>query len=256
MYAIEASCGCVIDAKTVTGSHTFEQICGAWEPLETVDLRNLLDGEPVLDQGSTESCVRHALARAIQLSARARGLKKFELPSPRHITSLTAALLNRALPLGGVTLGAAIEAVQLGGFCRESQCPWDAARDGETYLEDLQDGLDQREIRAHRIYSEYSDRGYQVNQAIDQGCGVIIGTSVDQPFMDYCGDSVWYQGTRILGYHAMPLVAYTPDYYVALNSYGAHWGDNGYVKISRSQVVDPIRTGSVWCVDFAPEYGL
>jgi len=35
--------------------------------------------------------------------------------------------------------------------------------------------------------------------------------------------------------HAMLVVGYTPEYWILKNSYGAHWGENGYVRIVRGQ---------------------
>ena len=35
--------------------------------------------------------------------------------------------------------------------------------------------------------------------------------------------------------HAMLVVGYTPDYWILKNSYGPHWGENGYMRLERNK---------------------
>lgn len=256
--------GHIPDLLGTTGSNALEDLCSAaFPPPESLDLRPLLVNEPILDQARTESCVRMAVARAIQVCARARGLKTFELPSPRHLTAITAALLRKPLPLGAITISACLEAIQGyaadansgSGFCRISACPWQPQNDGVVYLEELQDGLDQREIRSHRVEEEWRDRIEVIHRLVDQGCGVIIGTLVDATFDDLGpGHQPWKQSQPILGGHAMAVVGYEPDAVLVCNSYSASWGDAGYGWLANSQVQNPVLTPSLWAVDFSPDY--
>lgn len=82
--------GLLDDAPSVRGSHSLEELLGAsvrGDPC--IDRTPMLAGEALLDQGQTGSCVRHAVARAIQIHARVHLDASYALPSPRYLTAVT-----------------------------------------------------------------------------------------------------------------------------------------------------------------------
>lgn len=249
--------GLLDDAADVHGSHSLEELLGAavrGDP--NIDRRPLLEGETMLNQENTGSCVRHAVARAIQTHARAAGAYAFELPSPRHLTAITMALLGPAWSWDGTTIGAVLEAANVTGFCRESDCPWSPADDGLIYLDQGQIALDQRDVRSHRLASEHDLRISDLEAAWIQGKGIIIGTDVDEPFMWWQGDATWTQTGPRKGSHAQAVVARRPGAWLLAGSYGPNWAHNGMIWVSDEQIASPERTRSIWVLDSVPRYSL
>lgn len=247
--------GLVDDSPSVHGSHSLEELLGS--PVRgdaCIDRRPLLEGEAMLDQGQTGSCVRHSVARAIQVHARAAGDTSFSLPSPRHLTAITMALLGSAWSWDGTTIGAVLEAANVTGFCREVDCPWSPADDGVLYLDQAQIALDQRDVRSHRLASEGDIRIADLEAAWIRGEGIIVGTDVDEPFLWWQGDATWTQTGPRKGSHAQAVIARRPGAWLLAGSYGPDWANNGMIWVSDEQIASPERTRSIWVLDSVPRY--
>lgn len=246
--------GCVHDHPDVRGSHRYDELCGGVRTVpSSLDLTGLLDGH-IADQGGTASCVRHAVARAIQLHARQHGHPDYALPSARHLTYLTMVLLGKAWSWDGTTIEAVATAANGAGLCKESLCPWLEKKDGVVPLDALQNGLDAVGLRTHRLLSDYDARVLDIKNAIAAGCGVVTGTDVDQAFMDLVDSRVWVQtGTR-LGAHAQAALDYDEEALRFVGSYGPGFGENGLVRIGWDHIADPLATRSVWIIDVVPNW--
>ena len=245
--------GCVHDELGVHGSHSYAEICGVGSDYpDSVDWSHLLRDTQILDQGSSNSCVRHGLARAVQLHARATFDVAYELPSPRHMTATTRALLGDQWSWDGCSAGAVVEAIQGAGYCRESQCPWLPESDGQIFLHEAQLALDQRELRAHRLVS--SDPVADIKRAVAAGAGVGIGTDVDQRFLDWQGSGVWTQTGPRVGAHFQAVIGYRPGAFLLVGSYGHAWAWLGCVWVSEAQVADASKTRSIWVIDTIPKW--
>jgi hypothetical protein len=244
--------GCVHDELGVHGSHAFDELCGAADYPDEIDRTDLLRGTEILDQSNTNSCTRHGLARAIQLHARATFDPDYELPSARHMTATTRALLGDQWSWDGCSPGAVVEAIQGAGYCRESECPWMPESDGEIFLHEAQLALDQRDLRAHRLVS--ADPVADIKRAFASGAGVGIGTDVDQRFCDWEGAGVWTQTGPRVGAHFQAVVGYRPGAFLLVGSYGHAWAWLGLIWISEDQIADSARTRSIWVVDTVPKW--
>ncbi len=247
-------CGLVDDAPEVRGSHELDELCGAAAGDPNIDRSLLLVDQVMLDQGGTGSCVRHAVARAIQIHARANFDPGYELPSPRYLTAITMALLGTAWNPEGTTIGAVVEAANGSGFCRESQCPWDPAHDGEIYLDEAQVALDQRELRAHRLASEWQERIWDLERAWVAGVGIVIGTDVDESFLRWTGAGTWTMTGPRKGGHAQAVVARKPGAWLLAGSYGPGWAFKGMIYVADEQIASPALTRSIWVVDTVPKW--
>jgi hypothetical protein len=254
------SLGLIHDAPAVRGSHTLFEIMGsaaavaAYPP--TADLRNLLQGEPILHQGNTGSCARHATARAIQVHARAQFDVAYPLPSARLLTYQTMTLLGPAWTPDGTTIGAVIEAAQTDGITPEGNCPWNPDWDADPkhiYFDQLQDGLEHRQLRAHRVMSSGDTRMDELCAAIAAGKGVVLGMDVDSTIFAH-GEGVWAMTGGRIGGHAMAAVGYDePGNILVCNSWGWQWGLGGFGYIARQHVADAGLTRSAWITDTVPK---
>ena len=242
-----------------SGTADLEEMLGSvrWDGDE-YDVSSLFDKERVMDQGATGSCVRHALARAIQCCARARFARNYELPSARHMTHLVKTLLGSAWNWDGTTLAAAVEAVQDAGIIKESECPWSPEQDGMVDYDDLQKGLEcaiaGRQVRSHRCIETGQARKLAFLNSLRSGCGIAVGISVDKSFSWVRDDSIWQMTGPREGGHAMALVGVYGDRGVCLNSYGEGHGQEGFVSIAIDHLLDPQTCPSAWIVDIAPEW--
>ena len=241
--------GCLLDHASARGNAAIEDLCGASPDVPAEIDRSHLLGDlvnAVRDQGGTPTCVGWGLARGLQLVMRAAGDLEAELPSARHIFRLGNGTFE------GTTIGAAVEAMIDGGFCRESACPWDESLVYDAlFWDEVQSGFDQRAVLAHRLLD--LDRVSAVKRALSSGAGVVFGCDVDQSFEDYAG-GIWtgLQGAREGG-HCMAALDYTPEALRLVNSWGPAWGESGLGRISWDFVCSE-RMRSIWIVDVAPRY--
>lgn len=252
---VERGFGLFDDAPDVRGGHALDELLGASVSGDPhIDRTHLIADEVMLDQAGTGSCVRHAVARMVQMQARANTDPAYALPSPRYLTAVTMALLGPVWTWDGTTFGAVLEAANYSGICRESDCPWSPEDDGQLYLDQAQIALDHRDVRSHRLASEGYARIADLEAAWIAGAGIGVGTDVDQPFMDWDSDATWTQTGPRLGGHAQAVVARAPGKWLLAGSYGPHWALNGMIWVSDEQIADPKRTRSIWIVDSVPRW--
>jgi len=224
------------------------------------DRSGLLDGR-ILDQGTSGSCVGHAVSRAIQLRLRAAGQLDAELPCVLACYALARVhqgmRVGSKLPDAGSTITAAVEAIVEHGFARESVWPWDPDLVREMPPWDVvQAQWDQRGIRAHRLEQTGAARCVAIRAALVLGCGVALGLDADQSLMDLQGDAVWTGMTSPrLGGHAMAARDYDSDALRVVNSWGADWGAAGLGRIAWAYIASE-HCRSAWIIDVAGAYSL
>ncbi len=246
--------GLLDDAPHVRGSHALAELLGAAVSGDAnIDRTPLLAGETMLDQGQTGSCVRHAVARAIQIHARVHLDPSYALPSPRYLTAVTRALLGPAWTWDGTTVGAVLEAADYSGICRETDCPWSSDEDGQLYLDHAQIALDHRQVRGHRLAAGGDARIADLEAAWIAGAGIVVGTDVDARFGAWDSDAVWTQTGPREGGHAQAVIARRPGAWLLAGSYGPHWAAGGMIWVSDDQIRSE-RTRSIWVIDTVPRW--
>lgn len=246
--------GLLDDAPDVRGSHALAELLGAAVSGDAcIDRTPLLAGETMLDQGATGSCVRHAVARAIQIHARVHLDPSYALPSARYLTAVTRALLGPVWTWDGTTVGAVLEAADYSGICRETDCPWSPDEDGQLYLDQAQIALDHRKVRGHRIAADGERRIADLEAAWIVGAGIVVGTDVDARFGAWDSDATWTQTGPREGGHAQAVIARRPGAWLLAGSYGPHWSAGGMIWVSDDQIRSE-RTRSCWVLDTVPRW--
>ncbi|MCX5789537.1 MAG: C1 family peptidase [Elusimicrobia bacterium] len=75
---------------------------------------------------------------------------------------------------------------------------------------------------------------------------VATGYGIYEDFLYYQSGIYSYTGGRFLGGHAVLIVGYNDDgrYFIVKNSFGSHWGENGYFRIAYSELDSPVMFGT------------
>ncbi|HEU4544330.1 MAG TPA: C1 family peptidase [Jiangellaceae bacterium] len=209
----------------------------------------------VLDQGSTNSCVGHAWASALQLGQIIDGNPSAELPSPLAIYSWARAEHGEDRLDEGTYLRAAARAVQHFGFPSFGLWPTDAARVNERPGPSVfRDAHDRRGLRGYQrvVFGDTES----IRRALAGGSPVVFGTTIREGFFDVDGRSVIdHEGGALAGGHAMAVVGYRWHestkmfHYRWLNSWSAAWGDGGFCWVTENRM---LLAQDLWIADFDP----
>ena len=193
----------------------------------------------VRDQGQTESCVGQAFARAVHLRAAIAG-SPIAFPSALAIYAFA-----RDIPLqdqGCYPRMAAAGLTQM-GVVSESRWPFDANQvNDEPPLDVAQHGADTSVAidGYYRIDSSGAQRSADVRQALAAGYPVPFAQEIGDDFENYAGGVLDVHGGPILGGHMTCLVGFTPDYLIAINSWGPTWGESGFYRITDARLQSAI----------------
>lgn len=97
-------------------------------------------------------------------------------------------------------------------------------------------GVDGRELQVYRPLNVYDVPPELITQEIRLRGPVTAAFYAPPDFYDWDGSGVYdcnsYDGERTA--HAVRVVGYTPDTWIAANSWGSEWGDRGYFHIHRN----------------------
>ncbi len=200
----------------------------------------------IYNQLQTSSCTGWAFAQALFLRCFLLGTK-IDFPSPEAIYTFGRALARLAEGLKpdgnpltdeGAQPSLIVKGMNKWGVPSNTVWPFnpDTIND-EPNLEELEVASAFIISSCNRISSTGSGRLLDIRHAISQGYPVIIGTAVDQAFMNYAGGKqknglpnavTAPDPKKILGGHMMHLVGYTAaDLFRGVNQWGRAWGDNG-----------------------------
>jgi hypothetical protein len=197
----------------------------------------------VRDQGSTGSCVGHALASAAYIRARVQGIE-CEHPSPVAIYTM-ARIYDKELgePLddernGGARPAMAALALSDIGFVPESQWPLtNGTIDLMLPLDVIQTGTQHRLSEYQRINSTGEQRSEDVRTALSHGFPVTFATRVDRGFEDTNGVTpVGEPAGAGRGMHYVTIVGHSGGDFEVLNSWGIGFGNLGYCLVSDARV--------------------
>jgi len=215
-----------------------------------VDWRPKLSDIPISDQWTTQSCVGHAMAIAIALRIRASGAWA-PLPSALDIYDMA---LGDVRVDAGTTLFAAADAVSRLGWLTEVERPWDASKvatqkDRATWRLAHKAWL-RRGMKHRRVVI---DVRRAIENALNAGFGVVIGSDVGPEFEDLRPGEV-YAGEPIRkGGHALAVVGYNANGVIIRNSWGSSWCDGGYGMLTWD-FIESAKTRSIWVIDSMPQF--
>jgi len=197
-----------------------------------VDLRKWCS--PIEDQQTLGSCVGNAVVGALELLQARFGVKRSDLS--RMFVYYNSRLMHKEHDRdNGTYIRLAMGTLSGLGSCSETKWPYDVSK---VFIRPTWGAY--REAYASKIDSYYRISGTGqtridfVKLALESGCGVVFGCTVDDAFIKGTGSDGIVEmpkKTRInTGGHAMLIVGYddTSRRLIVRNSWGTSWGDNGY----------------------------
>lgn len=198
---------------------------------ESVDLREW--DSPVDNQYQLGSCVGNAMANAYELQVKRLYPDKFVELSRLFIYYNARKIYGEPSEDSGTTVRAGIKAVKVYGVCSEEEWPYDVSKfDVKPYMR----AYDKAQLRSIESYSRLASND-NVMDAIASGYPVVVALTVYSDFMTMDPDNSTVQmpdqNSVDFGGHAMCLVGYdkAKSAFIAKNSFGTDWGDNGYCWI-------------------------
>ena len=200
----------------------------------------------VTDQGSTSSCVAHAISNAIEMLIAVK-------PCILSIYALARVHSGSSLAEdSGASIAASLRAVAEHGYMPESEWPFDVgAVHNPPSWRVAAEGFDQIGLRWHSVES---NRARMISASIGAVLPVVIGTLVDETFQSH--DHTWdvWPGCESGGGHAMVIVGEDSESYWVKNSWGEGHGFGGYSRIAKAHILDESRTQTIAIIDAAEAF--
>lgn len=212
-----------------------------------IDYTHLIDH--IRDQQNTQACVGFAMTRAAHIRAQTLGLS---MSHPSPAAPYTAALSYDVPEPGelrdiGCRPRACAMTLMDPDMCTlvpESVFPFYAPTIAQRLPMHVFRAADGAKFHYYRISGSGTGRLDQVMRALTLGHPVVFAIATDEGFHDYSGGIYRPEG-QDRGSHMMCLVGYGAGVFVAVNSWGKFWGDNGLVRIPPD-----ILGSSLRCYDF------
>jgi len=205
----------------------------------------------ILDQGSTSSCVGHAMATAVGVMEVENNLL-YEPASPWFVYYHSRLQHGDEKVDGGTYIRTACDAARHEGMPATQY--WD--RGALNFRVNRQPGRNayrfahgRRGLSYYRIKGFADEKLLQIRAAIDAGLPVIFGSTVRQSFLDWNGPDVIdapKQSEPVAGGHAMCMVGYdSARGFKIVNSWGTRWRDHGCAWLTPDYVIGFCRDETV-----------
>ncbi len=216
-----------------------------------VDLRPYMP--PIYNQRYLNSCSAHAIAAALWYEERVRhGNPRHPSPSRLFIYFNERAIEGNLAHNGPVSLRTGYKTVARDGVCPERMWPYDVRRFRRTPPARLREiATEHKAIRYTRIRANLTD----LRACLASRHPFTFGFNVHRTFKSALvkRTGVVPAPTRhdtSLGGHAMLAVGYLEDsrHFIARNSWGPLWGDQGYCYIPYHCFLDPDLAWDFWTV--------
>lgn len=220
----------------------------------SVDLRPQCP--PVYDQGDLGSCTANAIAGVLEFDELRAGSQTSWTPSRLFIYYNERLLEGTEASDGGAQLRDGIKVVVSEGVCPETAWPYVVSRFAERPPESAY-----QEARRDRVssYQRLTQTLVQLKACLAEGFPFVFGftvfTSMESDIVSRDGFIPLPQpGDSLLGGHAVACVGYDDrhHYFIIRNSWGAHWGDEGYGYLPYAYALDPGLSADYWTIRSAP----
>lgn len=219
-----------------------------------VDLRPLCP--PVYDQRPLQSCTANAAAAAIQFERRRLKLKPDFIPSRLFIYYNERKMLGTEGQDGGAPLREAVKSLAKLGDCPEEGWPYAAPKVNEAPPERCyKDAVKYKDVHYARLIQDLA----HLQACLASGRPFIFAFGVYESFdspaaAGACMPPVPKPGEKFQGNHAVMAVGYDDagQRFILRNSWGPHWGQDGYFYLPYAYVTDPKLAGDFWTVELTP----
>lgn len=217
---------------------------GSWGSTPSVDHRPLL--RPVRDQGQEGSCFAHAVAALKEFNCAQYPDGKTRASTPVPLGGyLSVAYLSWRTRLAegtfpqdsGASIADAMEILRAWGACPEAFLPYNQ---NPSQAGNAQCDVAAVPYRVHQPCTVPVD-GASWRTVLEAGHCIAIGFSVYASFEDTGPDGVVppvQPGEGLLGGHAVLVCGYGPKGFIVRNSWGAGFGDLGYVYFPDSYLAN------------------
>lgn len=215
---------------------------------KSVDLRH--DFTPVKDQGNIGACTVFAVASIFEYILKKNSHEIYDLSESFVYYNVRHAEGNERKDTGS-SYQDVIQSIGTLGICTEDMHPYSKGLSEEPSQAAFDDGKTRRIVKALNVNVGEND----IKSAIQEGYPVAISLKVFNSFssttyggsgshvgasgfVEYPSDEELASGE--FGYHAMVIVGYTDEtkHFVVRNSWGKHFGDQGYCYIPYSYICD------------------
>jgi len=198
---------------------------------EFVDLR---EWDTIVEsQGTLGSCSSNALPNAYEMKVRQNYPEYFIHLSRLFIYYNTRAEYESISEDNGIYLRDGLKSLSKFGVCSEDLWPYDVEKfDDKPTDECYEDAKKRKVLKYQKLISTY-----YITEVLNNNKPVVFGMEIYDSFMDLNESiSTVYLPSRkekSLGGHAMCMVGYDlgKRLFLAKNSFGTSWGDNGYCWI-------------------------
>lgn len=209
----------------------------------------------VYDQGNEGSCTAHAGGFLWHYEEQVVEVKTVERPSVAQIYYITRMLQGTTNQDSGATMRNVFKAIAKWGYCHDSLMPYKAGQyKMKPTVAAMKDA--QKYIPQGSMYASVPQDLATIKATLAAMKPIAFGFSVPKSFM---GQQVAKTGIfagpmtneQVVGGHAVALVGYEDPHgdgsgnAIVRNSWGADWGQAGYVKMPLSFILNP-----KWCSDF------
>lgn len=184
----------------------------------------------VENQSSLSSCSSNALTNAYELMVKKEYPEYFTHLSRLFIYYNTRSKYDDLNKDEGMTMRDGLKTLAKIGVCSESLWPYDATKfNDEPTGECYEDAKKRKVLKYQRLMSTY-----YITEVLNNSKPVVFGIEIYDGFMDLNSRisivNFPSRKEKSLGGHAMCMVGYdlNKQLFLAKNSFGPDWGDNGY----------------------------
>ena len=212
----------------------------------TVDMRPYSPSELRQNQRQTNSCVAHSVVKALEI----KRIMEMGLAAHVDLSILAVYYLAREMMAppqchidDGTFVSHACDILRRFGAAEEKDWPFDMKKVNVSPSWTVMRNAYLHKIKAfYRIRSEGQKRIRDVIAALRAGNPVVYGTMIDNQWFDYGPGKVLQLAKTEEGGHATTLIGWDGENFIGENSWGTHWGDDGFYLMSP----DVIASDQAW----------
>ena len=210
---------------------------------------DLVDRNPVLDQGGLGSCTANAIASAYRFELdKLAGTRLHGLPSRLFIYYNERFMEGTIKSDAGAMIRDGFKSINRDGVCSETAWPYREL----MFTRKPSQSCYQSARHHHALSYQRVPRSLEmIKSSLAAHHPVVIGFSVYETFMNMSPNGLMLMpvgNDRLLGGHAVAVFGYddATSRFKVKNSWGPNWGDNGYFYMPYKYLMDPNLSDDFW----------